>query len=118
MRLLSAERFISVDRRADKTCKSLLSLSQPCLTSEPCGTDLLANVIIWTCIEPSLGIMCGCLPLLHPFFKRYSPEKIVGAHRSGYSSVQTNNPAATHRSAKGFEEYTERVAHFHENVID
>ena len=118
MRLLYAEKFISVDKRADKTCKCWILTLHPNLTSEHCGTDLLADVIVWTCIEPCLAIVCACLPLLHPFFKRHSPEKIVGAHSSGYSSVQTNNPARTLHSAKEFDEYSERVAKFQENVID
>jgi len=80
--------------------------------------DLLADLIIWSCLEPSLGIACACLPLLHPFFKRHSPETVVGAHSSGYLSVKTNNPTRVHHSAKDFEEFSERVTQFHENVID
>ena len=118
MRLVFAERFISVDRQGDKTCKYEISMMYSCLPAKTCGIDLLADVLVWTCIEPSLGIVCACLPLLHPFFKRHSPEKVVGAHSSGYASVQTNNPASVHRNAKDFEDYSARVAHFHENVID
>jgi hypothetical protein len=75
-------------------------------------------LIIWSCLEPSLGIACACLPLLHPFFKRHSPEEIVGAHSSGYSSIKANNPAHVHHSAKDFQEFSDRVTQFHENVID
>jgi hypothetical protein len=55
---------------------------------------------------------------LHPFFKRHSPEKIVGAHSSGYSSVKANHPVRVHHSARDFEEFSDRVTQFYENVIE
>jgi hypothetical protein len=116
MRLLNAERFIRVHRRADKTCESQYRSRFSPLNSF--GTDLMADLIIWSCIEPSLGIVCACLPLLHPFFKRHSPEKIVGAYSDGYSSVHTNNPAHIPHTSKEFEEFSERVAQYHENIIE
>jgi hypothetical protein len=75
-------------------------------------------MIIWSCLEPPLGIACACLPLLHPFFKRHSPEKIVGAHSSGYSGANTNNPARVHHSVKDSKEFSGRTTQFHENIID
>jgi hypothetical protein len=39
---------------------------------------------VWSMLEPCIGIMCICIPLLHPYFKRHSPEDIVGANRPVY----------------------------------
>jgi hypothetical protein len=31
----------------------------------------MADVFIWSCCEPFIGIVCACLPTLTPFFRRW-----------------------------------------------
>ena len=47
------------------------------------------NIFIWTVIEPCMGIICACLPILGPVFQGgHSPESLIGSIRS-YISVRT-----------------------------
>ena len=37
----------------------------------------MAEVSVWTCIEPSVGVVCSCLPTLRPLLKEM---RLKGAH--------------------------------------
>ena len=72
---------------------------------------------VWSTIEPCLGIICICLPLLHPYFRRHAPETIIAAHSAAYKLV--DQPVAKVYSDRGsFGRYESRVQGYHENVIE
>lgn len=52
-------------------------LSPAAQASEDFTYDL-ANIIIWSAIEPCFGIICACLPTLGPIFRGRSPESLIG----------------------------------------
>ena len=60
-----------------------------------------------------MGIISACLPLLHPYFKRYSPEAIVRANSAGYGGhdSECGDP-------KGFSMYMNHVSDYYEHVIE
>ena len=79
----------SADQLADFTCMSpflLLPSSCPLVNSEPTpnpnpGTDNLTNLSIWSAIEPCLGVICACLPVLGPIFQCHYPRTVVNGPR-------------------------------------
>jgi hypothetical protein len=78
---------------------------------------------LWSTIEPCVGIVCACLPLLHPYFKRHSPEAIVGANSAGYGVLSTDRNdrdrvSSVYKDPRGFTMYMSRVSEYHENVIE
>jgi hypothetical protein len=74
------------------------------------------NLIIWSTLEPCMGIICACLPLLHPYFKRHSPEAIVGANSVGYGVIHGRE--STYSDPKGLSVYMSHISDYHENVIE
>ncbi|KAK4692427.1 hypothetical protein P7C71_g4771, partial [Lecanoromycetidae sp. Uapishka_2] len=42
-------------------------------------------LVIWTSVEPCLGVISACLPTLRPLFSGLSPESILGSIKSTLS---------------------------------
>jgi len=42
-------------------------------------------LLIWTSIEPCMGVIGACLPSCRPLFQGFSPESLVGSIRSALS---------------------------------
>jgi len=77
------------------------------------------SIFVWAILEPCLGIICTCLPLLHPYFKRHAPEVILGASRSGYGPIELVQPTANvYRDQRDMSLYMDKVHRYHENVIE
>ena len=61
--------------------------------------DSIANIILWSAIEPCVGIICACLPTLGPIFQRRTLRAIVKSvvsffaiHSKGSSDSQFSLP--------------------------
>ena len=54
--------------------------------------------MLWTSIEPTLGVIGACLPTLRPFFSGISPESVIRSIRSQISLHSIRSPK---RSPKG-----------------
>ncbi|KAK6837706.1 hypothetical protein P875_00064969 [Aspergillus parasiticus SU-1] len=50
------------------------------------ATWSVAPVFVWSCVEPSIGIVCACLPTLSPLFRRWWSSMITG--KSGSASAK------------------------------
>lgn len=48
--------------------------------------------MLWTSIEPTLGVVGACLPTLGPLFKGVSPESIIRSIRSQISLPSMRSP--------------------------
>lgn len=48
--------------------------------------------MLWTSIEPTLGVVGACLPTLGPLFKGVSPESIIRSIRSQISLPSLRSP--------------------------
>lgn len=84
------------------------------------GSDItyeMYRLAIWSCIEPSMGIISACLPLLHPFFKRHAPEAIVGANTVPYGLLRAETEDIYH-DPRGMSMYLDEVDKYHERVIE
>lgn len=75
------------------------------------------HLAIWSSIEPSVGIISACLPVLHPFFKRHSPETIVGANTTPYGLLRIETDDI-YNDPRGMSMYLDTVDKYHERVID
>jgi hypothetical protein len=80
-------------------------------------TFTMHNLAIWSSIEPSVGIISACLPLLHPFFKRHAPEAIVGANTVPYGLLRAETDDVYH-DPRGMSMYLDKVDKYHERVIE
>ena len=49
-------------------------------------------IVLWTSIEPTLGVVGACLPTLRPFFSGVSPESIIRSIRSQISLSSMRSP--------------------------
>lgn len=49
-------------------------------------------IVLWTSIEPTLGVLGACLPTLRPFFSGVSPESIIRSIRSQISLSSMRSP--------------------------
>lgn len=60
----------------------------------------MAQVFIWSCCEPLIGIVCACLPTLAPFFRRWwsAVQTRTGASDSGLQ--MTGEEQGTNLSGK------------------
>ncbi|KUJ17954.1 uncharacterized protein LY89DRAFT_683928 [Mollisia scopiformis] len=56
--------------------------------------------IIWTSIEPCMGVIGACLPSLRPIFLGFSPESLVGSIRSVLSLRSMGSRDSRGRSKK------------------
>jgi len=74
-------------------------------------------LLIWTSIEPCMGVIGACLPSCRPLFQGFSPESLFGSIRSKFSSrpsssrqniFQAGNTAGDDASAKSSEMYRNR----------
>ena len=74
-------------------------------------------MVLWSTLEPCVGIICACLPLLHPYFKRHSPEAIVGANSAGYGVIAGGRDSV-YKDPRGLSMYMSHVSDYHENVIE
>ena len=54
--------------------------------------------MLWTSIEPTLGVVGACLPTLRPVFSGISPESVIRSIRSQISLHSLRSPK---RSPKG-----------------
>ncbi|MCJ1352868.1 MAG: hypothetical protein MMC33_002852 [Icmadophila ericetorum] len=59
----------------------LIAYLSPAAQASEDFTYDLANIIIWSAIEPCFGIVCACLPTLGPVFRGRSTESLVGSLR-------------------------------------
>ncbi|GAB1202905.1 hypothetical protein APSETT445_001529 [Aspergillus pseudonomiae] len=50
------------------------------------ATWTVAPVFVWSCVEPSIGIVCACLPTLSPLFRRWWSSMVTG--KSGSASAK------------------------------
>ena len=48
--------------------------------------------MLWTSIEPTLGVIGACLPTLRPFFHGVSPESVIRSIRSQISLHSLRSP--------------------------
>ena len=74
--------------------------------------------MLWTSIEPTLGVIGACLPTLGPLFQGVSPESVIRSIRSQISLHSLRSPkrspkgstnATSHSGAAG--DSKERFAH-------
>ena len=56
----------------------------------------VTDVAIWYVVECNIGILCACLPVMWPFFKKHLPDRLFGLSRSRLS----NSRSAWSRSGK------------------
>lgn len=75
------------------------------------------KLAIWSSIEPSVGIISACLPLIHPFFKRHAPEAIVDANTVPYGLLRAEADNVYH-DPRGMSMYVDKVQRYHEQVIE
>jgi len=80
-------------------------------------TYAMHHLAIWSSIEPSVGIISACLPLLHPFFKRHAPEAIVDANSAIYGLMRAK-PDGVYHNPRGVSISLDKVDQYHENVIE
>jgi hypothetical protein len=80
-------------------------------------TFAMHHLAIWSSIEPSVGIISACLPLLHPFFKRHAPEAIVGANSTTYGLMRIETDDI-YEDPRGLSMYLDKVDKYHERVIE
>jgi len=64
-----------------------------------------------------MSIISACLPLLHPYFKRHSPEAVVAANRRVYDLVHAPTEDM-YDDPRGLSMYMGKVQNYHENVIE
>ena len=64
------------------------------------------TLIIWTSLEPTLGVVGACLPTIRPLFQGFSPESIINSIRSVISlhsrrgsRSNINSATGTHKAA-------------------
>lgn len=78
----------------DYTCKTIssnianmreyycmASLTRVQLTSF-CSVDHDYYLVIWTSVEPCLGVIGACMPAMRPLFAGFSPQSIINSIRS------------------------------------
>lgn len=66
--------------------------------------------MLWTSIEPTLGVIGACLPTLRPFFSGISPESVIRSIRSQISLHSLRSPRASPKgSPKGSRNTTSRT---------
>lgn len=64
--------------------------------------------MIWTTIEPSVGVICACLPVMRPLLSAILPTKL--RHRFfGHSSAATTNDTNNSRSRWPTSEHFSRL---------
>jgi hypothetical protein len=80
-------------------------------------TFTMHNLAIWSSIEPSVGIISACLPLLHPFFKRHAPEAIVRASTIPYGLLRPETEDVYH-DPRDMSMYLDKVDKYHDRVIE
>ena len=76
-------------------------------------------IVLWTSIEPGLGVIGACLPTLRSLFSGLSPESIIRSIRSQFSlhSLRSpkGSPKGSHKSSRTLSgppsESHERFAH-------
>lgn len=58
--------------------------------------------MLWTSIEPTLGVIGACLPTLRPLFSGISPESVIRSIRSQISLHSLRSPKSSPKgSTKG-----------------
>ncbi|MCJ1479222.1 hypothetical protein MMC13_007907 [Lambiella insularis] len=76
--------------------------------NDPDTTWAFVNAMIWTTIEPSVGVICACLPVMRPLVSALLPTKL--RHRFfGHSSAGTNNDTNNSRSRWPTSEHFSRL---------
>lgn len=66
-------------------------------------------IVLWTSIEPTLGVIGACLPTLRPIFHGISPESVIRSIRSQISLHSFRSPKTSPRgSPKGSRNGTSR----------
>ncbi|KAL8627718.1 hypothetical protein Q9189_006585 [Teloschistes chrysophthalmus] len=64
------------------------------------------NTAIWTCVEPCIGVVCACLPIMAPLLRTHIVSFATSAFRSRKRSKQSGSSGYTgergSRSRKGF----------------
>lgn len=81
------------------------------------NTDHYYSLVIWTSVEPTLGVIGACLPTLRPVFKGMSPESVIGSIRSALSLRSFRSGQSAHE-AKPEHDREDREALHHEDIGD
>ena len=93
------------ERQSDVTCKLCLVqvMSRPTYVRK---TVNAGNIVLWSVIEPLMGIICACLPTLGPVFQQRSLKSTVRnmskfffSHRSRQDNDVEYSRRITHGSA-------------------
>ena len=77
------------------------------LTNSNYSSDYYA-LVIWTSLEPTLGIVGACLPCIRPAFRGWSPESVLRSVRSALS-LRSLRSAGSDMGKDGLGEESKRV---------
>ncbi|KXG53583.1 uncharacterized protein PGRI_006330 [Penicillium griseofulvum] len=56
-------------------------------------TWIMGDVFIWSSVEPSIGIVCACLPTLHPLLRSFL-ARVFGISTGRYAKTSSNQESA------------------------
>ncbi|OQE39179.1 hypothetical protein PENCOP_c007G05044 [Penicillium coprophilum] len=59
------------------------------LKNSPDVTWIMGDVFIWSSVEPSIGIVCACLPTLHPLLRSFI-ARVFGSSTGRYAEASSN----------------------------
>ncbi|KAJ5374129.1 hypothetical protein N7517_006135 [Penicillium concentricum] len=63
------------------------------LKTSPDVTWIMGDVFIWSSVEPSIGIVCACLPTLHPLLRSFV-ARVFGSSTGRYAEPSSNQESA------------------------
>ncbi|KAJ5824021.1 hypothetical protein N7447_006361 [Penicillium robsamsonii] len=64
------------------------------LKNSPDVTWIMGDVFIWSSVEPSIGIVCACLPTLYPLLRSFI-ARVFGSSTGRYAEALSNQESAT-----------------------
>lgn len=112
--------FVSVSKIQQTLIVSLTSLHSVCIVSairisavlqfsfaDP--TYTMWHTIVWSQLEPTLGIVCSCVPLMRPIFARFFPHTLRNTTKESNSA---NGSAHRRHTFSGSDDHTYPLTEF------
>ena len=73
--------------------------------------------MLWTSIEPTLGVIGACLPTLRPFFSGISPESVIRSIRSQISLHSLRSPKGSPKGSRNTTSHTGNSSESNERFV-